>query len=74
MLSRLVQQPFKVVVLKVPLVLVTHECGGRGSPLGQSVNGKHPSKSPEEENLGVTGRMTAPPPSEATILQEEDLT
>ena len=33
-----------------------------------------PQKSPEEEDLGVTGRMTTPSPSEATILQEEDLT
>ena len=62
------------MVLKVPPVFVTHELGGRGSPLGQSVNAKHPSKSPQEENSGVAGRMTAPPPSEAAILQEKALT
>ena len=61
------------MVFKVPSVLVRHEWGGRGSPLGQRVNDKHPSKSSQEENSGVAGRMTAPP-SEAAILQEKALT
>lgn len=58
-------QPTKVVVIEVLPVLFARECEGKDSPLGQNINGRHPSKSPQEESFGVTGRMTAPPQTEA---------
>lgn len=57
------------MVFKVLPVLFAHECEGKNSPLGQTVSGRHPSKSPQEGSLGVTGRITVSPQNEAKFYR-----